>query len=581
MQPNQQPTNENGFVPDPKILKVVQTLRQIESGGDYSAVGDGGDAHGAFQYNERTGPGWKNIARQYLGDENAPMDRANQNKATYMRIADWKNQGFNLEEIPALWNGATKTPEGRYTCVNQEYCNKFRETLMGMQQPTPPLYQQQQSGTAPLSQPVTTNQPPTLEETKEKLSTKRNLEYKEEGGKDFGTRLGKGVLDFVAPILTDKERTGGQWVGDAALTALNVVPGSLLAKAGIKGAVNFLRGAKKLSKTEEAAKAAAGVAKGRLSLGTIGKGATVGYGMDVGTSLSEGETEFRDVLEPGIGTILGGIGGALLRKAPKAEVEKAARDLIPDMSYGKSVAQTGKTGLEKSGILGTIQQPLTADVYKTTEAVLKNVPDFNKYGTYTEKLNAVNTARTKLADDLAKQVVANGDDIIYPFRELESKMKALEMPIQVRADTTQRNQYNIAREAALKIAKAKGGKISDLFEARKEFDRLVDQQFPTLYDRQNAPMLQAITDMRKVMNETIEGALKKRGVDYSDSLLQQTLLFDARDALAAKAYKELGTNKVQRFMINHPLVQQTVDAGVKGVIPAGVGVGAASLLFKD
>lgn len=397
---------------------------------------------------------------------------------------------------------------------------------------------------------------------------------------DFGTRLGRGVLDFIAPVLTKKERTPLQWAGDIGLTALNVVPAAGIAKlgiGGIKAGVNAIRGVKAASKAEKAAEAASAVVKSRLSPKNIGIGTGTGYGLDVSTSLSEGETDAGEVFKPGVGTILGAGGGALARTAPKAQVEKAARDLVPDLSYGKGVSSTGKTGQVKSGVLGNISQPITPEVYKTTEAVMRNVPNFNKLPTFTEKLNAVNEANARLADDLAQQVIRNGDDIIYPYKELASKMKAVELPIQIRADSTQLRQYRIAQEAALKIAKDKGGKISGLFEARKEFDRLVEKEFPTLYDRENAPMRQAITDIRRIMNEQIEQSLKARGVNYSDSLQQQTQLFRARDALASKAYGELGTNSAERFMQRHPYM----TGALKQVLPVGAGAGVASWLLKD
>lgn len=120
----------DGVQLDPKVVKVMRAIRDVESGGNYNAVGDAGDAHGAFQYNEKTGPGWKNIAREYLGDENAPMDKANQNKATYYRIKKWKDEGKQPEEIAALWNGAHKDENGRYTYNAPEYGEKFRAALM-------------------------------------------------------------------------------------------------------------------------------------------------------------------------------------------------------------------------------------------------------------------------------------------------------------------------------------------------------------------------------------------------------------------------------------------------------------------
>jgi hypothetical protein len=299
--------------------------------------------------------------------------------------------------------------------------------------------------------------------------------------------------------------------------------------------------------------------------------------MDVATSLSEGETDAGDVFTPGVGTALGAAGGALARTAPRAQIERAARDLIPDLSYGKAVGRTAQTGATRSGILGNISQPVTRDVYQTTEAVMRNVPNFNKLGTYTDKLNAVNQANRKLADDLAQQVVQNGDDMIYPYKELASNMRSLELPIQIRGDATQLRQYRLAQEAALKIAQQNGGKISGLFKSRKEFDQLVEREFPTLYDRDNAPMRQAITDIRRVMNETIENSLKGRGVNYGDSLRQQSLLFEARDTLAAKAQGEIGTNSVERFMQRHPYM----TGALKQVLPVGAGAGVASWLLKD
>lgn len=150
MQINQgQLQTTDGTVLDPKVVKVMRAIRQVESsGGDYNAVGDDGDAHGAFQYNERTGPGWSNLTTKYLGDPNAPMDRTNQNKVTYMRIKEWKDQGRDPEEIAALWNGASKDPQtGRYVYNKPAYGEEFRKALLGSQQPggnypTPPPPQQ-------------------------------------------------------------------------------------------------------------------------------------------------------------------------------------------------------------------------------------------------------------------------------------------------------------------------------------------------------------------------------------------------------------------------------------------------------
>ncbi len=570
---------------DQQALNLAKAIRRAETGTStdpYNAKGASGES-GAYQYMPDT---WKQWSKQYLGQEDAPLSVENQNKVAYSRIKELKDQGLNPAQIASMWNsgGADKYKQNWRGKNSQgvEYdtpayvqkVSQYYNEAKGGQAPTPtpgrvnPMEGIQTTENRPAPQPEPVAQVPTEPVPEEE---KENV--------DLGTRLSKGVLDFVAPILTEKDRTAGQWVGDAALTAMNVIPATAALKYGLGAAklgIKTLRGANALSKTEKAADIASGVVKRTLSPKNIAIGGATGYGMDVASSLSGGETDAGDVLTPGVGTILGLGGGALARRVPRAEVDKAARDLIPDLTKGKAVSSTGRTGLEKSGIFGNISQPVGTQTYKVTEATLRNVPNFNRLGTYTEKLNAVNSANQRLAEKLAKDVVENGDDILYPYRELASKMKAIEPPIQIRADNTQLRQYQIAQQSALKLAQDNGGKISGLFKARKEFDALVEKEFPTLYDRENAPMRQAITDIRKVMNETIEQSLKGRGVDYSGSLKEQMYLYDAREALASKAYNELGTNSLQRLGQQYPGVTGALNKA--GLV--GLGAGGAWLM-KD
>jgi len=570
MQPNNQL--------DPQALNLAKAIRRAETGGHadpYNAKGASGET-GAYQFMPDT---WKQWAGQYLQNSNADYSVENQNKVAYSKVKELKDQGMNPAQIASIWNsGKADAYKNGMKGVNklgvqydvpayvQKVSQHYNELKGGQNQINPTV-----------GMPTMENRP---EETPVTPPAEPLQEAQPEQGKDFGSRLGAGVLDFVAPILTKKDRTAGEWVGDAALTALNVIPGTMLLKAGFRGAkagVGAMRGAEALSNAEKAADVATGVVKSRLSPKNIAVGTGTGYGLDVASSLAEGETNVKDVLTPGVGTILGAGGGALARTAPRKEIEKAARDLIPDMSYGKSVKTAGRTGLvNEGGVMGRVSQPVTADVYKTTETVMKNVPRFNGMKTYTEKLNAVNTARTRLADDLERQIEINGDNIIYPYRELEKKMRDLELPIQVRADATQLRQFEIAQQAAMEMARKNGGDIKGLFKARKDFDDLVEKEFPTLYDRDNAPMRAAITSMRKVMNETIEDSLKGK-VGYADSLKQQTQLFNARDALASKAYTELGTNRLQRWGAAHPYT----TGAIKSVLPAGAAAGATGWLLKD
>ena len=176
-----------------------------------------------------------------------------------------------------------------------------------------------------------------------------------------------------------------------------------------------------------------------------------------------------------------------------------------------------------------------------------------------------------MADKLKTGVINSGKDIIYPFKELAAKMNGLEPSIAIKSDSILQNQFNLAKEAALKIAKEKGGTISSLFDARKAFDDLVAKQFPNLYDRLNTPMRDAITSMRRAMNDFIAEKLPA-GSGFIDSLKIQSRLFDAIDNMAPKAFNEIGSTRFSRFAGNHPVISNLLKKGATGAaITAGGG----------
>ena len=152
-------TLQTGEQLDPKVVKVVKAIKTLESGGSvnpYTAVGDKGQAHGAFQFNEKTGLGWKGYATKYLKNPTAPMTPANQNKAMYEWVKEQKDAGRQPEEIDALHNGARKDPTtGMYVHNDPQRAIKFRNALTALgttiTQPQAP-----QQATGPVNEAGTT-----------------------------------------------------------------------------------------------------------------------------------------------------------------------------------------------------------------------------------------------------------------------------------------------------------------------------------------------------------------------------------------------------------------------------------------
>lgn len=120
---------------DPSVLSMMTLIKQME-GNDYSnRSGDNGSSAGAYQWNNDNVPlkpgetpsHWKAGAQQYLGDANAPMTPANQNKVAYGEIAAYKAQGYSPDEVDALWNGAHKDPTtGKMVHNNPQRAVRFQ-----------------------------------------------------------------------------------------------------------------------------------------------------------------------------------------------------------------------------------------------------------------------------------------------------------------------------------------------------------------------------------------------------------------------------------------------------------------------
>lgn len=94
---------------DPRIEAIMQAIRTVESGGNYSAAGASGE-FGAYQFMPDT---WRKWARVHLNNEDAPLTPENQDAVAHAKIKEWVDDGFNPSDIFALWNSGTASWEGK------------------------------------------------------------------------------------------------------------------------------------------------------------------------------------------------------------------------------------------------------------------------------------------------------------------------------------------------------------------------------------------------------------------------------------------------------------------------------------
>lgn len=293
--------------------------------------------------------------------------------------------------------------------------------------------------------------------------------------------------------------------------------------------------------------------------------------LDKKTYSKENLKAFSDVAKTGfeIGTTIGApvqgkaiatatekLGQKITEPLAKRAGEKVFNKIVEVVSPKLTAKETAGAAVNRgtTKAFGKIKLAVDPYIEEVASTVKRLVPDFNPSKTIAENLNTTRKVVYEIADDLKQQVIKSGKDKIYTFKELAKKMDTVAKPIVIKSDKVLSRQFDLAKEAALKYAKQKGGKISDLFDARKAFDDAVKNEFPNLYDNASKPMRAAITSMRKVMNDFIADNVKD--VAFKESLTNQSHLFKAIENMAEKiasgAEKEIGTTAIKRFTAKYP-----------------------------
>jgi len=94
---------------DQGAVRLAKSIRKVESNGNFEAKGASGE-NGAYQFMPAT---WKEWSTKYLGEENAPLTRQNQNKVAYSKIKELKDEGYRPSQIASIWNSGGAEWEGK------------------------------------------------------------------------------------------------------------------------------------------------------------------------------------------------------------------------------------------------------------------------------------------------------------------------------------------------------------------------------------------------------------------------------------------------------------------------------------
>lgn len=547
---------------DPKVVKVMSALKRIESGGDYNAVGDNGESHGAYQFNKGN---WNAWAGQYLGDTNAPMTSANQNKLMYARIKQQKDDGLQPEEIAAIHNGAHKEG-GQYVYNNPEYGNKFRQSIAqasnsGYQtQPNlPPAGPPQPQGDKGL-----VNQ---LGERGQSISNAIGLAGTGVGELASGS-VGRGLIDVGSGALQSVGHVAGG-IGDVIGAGLGLIPGVKQVEQKIGEGVGALAqtplGQKAIQGGESFAQKHPVLAGDIGAIGNIGGLVLGGVGAKLG----------KEAIGQGLKTATReGVLGAGLQGVAERRAFSQASELLgstPTKTEVKSAIRTGRL-TNKSGVPGIVQDPVKQDSTKAVSNMIMEgkLPSKALAG---EKANLIKQEADTTAENMRNLI--KGQEI-QPIVQPE-EFAQLEQNVVKRAGESAVSGENPA-EKLLSVFKKnlpQSGDITaeDVLNARQAVSRFVlenkgDWSTRGVYTGFKSAR-DAFWDESRTMLKTLAP-----GVPIEQMLAKQSALYRALDYIVPKVKSELGTTRVSRFVKRHPhiksAIRTTTHYGLGGLIGGAV-----------
>ncbi len=551
---------------DPTIVNMARAIKSVETSGTpdpYKARGKSGE-YGAYQYTPDT---WAADSQKYLG-QSVPLEGATveqQNKVAYSKIKELKDAGYKPDQVASIWNHGKPDYEG-VVGTNDKGVNYNTPQYV---KSVTDAYNQIKTGQYPTPQPTTSTVGAKVATSsgEEDTSLGHELGGRLSGASDALNKAVTGQINPVSGVLQALGQGAGA-VGDVVNKGIELIPGvkqveGLLGKAVGAGAQTgvgkaILGGWQAFAqKHPEAAD----------DIGAIGNLATL------------------IPIFKGFGLAKSAIGGTVARALGKDVLASAIEDVAPKET-AKALAQgIAKRGTTKSLIRGVIT-PVTDQATKDlAETVTQNVPGWSKAKDLATKINLTQDTVDTMVEDLKNQVTQSGKDKIYSFKELKSVLDDIPKPLGIVKE--QENILSRVKNAALEIARKNGGKVSNLFDARKEFDALIKQQFPNLYSSDTlTPIRLAVRSIRNGMTDFTAKNLPD--VALKDSLKLQSKLIEAIENMSEKAVsgpdKVIGTTRLQRFGARHPVVSGLIKKTGRAAIPAitaGLGVEGAHKIFGE
>ncbi len=260
-------------------------------------------------------------------------------------------------------------------------------------------------------------------------------------------------------------------------------------------------------------------------------------------------------------------------------INKGSKEIIKLADATSGVADKGarisaleKTGMKggavESGPLGAFE--ISADVRALERA--KAVKGIVKPGASPIKnLGNLNKEIGRISEKEVLPALKNSK-AVYDVPAVESRLKLIEKPDLIKADVTLDNTYELVRNRMIDQIKKQPKTMEGLWNARKEFDKVVKDQFGDVaFDSEkNTAIKRAVSDMRREINKMIGESVP----EYQPQMDKITNMYDARFNIAEQYQTLINKGGIEAWKTKNPKLYNTLKYGGLG----GAGLGAKEYL---
>jgi len=560
---------------DEQIVALSKAIRQHETG-NRPVQGATGELASRYQYLPGT---WKATAGKYLGNANAELTEENENKATYLKLKDWKDQGYNPGQIASMWNsGHPDMYRAGNKGVGQSSANpdvqfnvpKYVESVYKLYQGFKPVkkteYQKELVADLPEEKPKMFEPSPEgvrfrdvvregfgvgksvinyfKDKFKEAEGEEKELMRREDEGEinklaEFVGRAGVGAevitstaFDTVVQsikglgLLTEKV-TGTEFVDEAQAEVVNQAINFFNTESG-KSVLEIVEaGEGEWAKFEEANPSLAEIVKGTAKVSELALLGTTKAGRETTEAIVKPAVKAVKETAAVTGEALETTGKKLLTGVEK-QIVREAEDIISPKLTGK----TKDLALSQ----GRISDKGVYTLSKFEKEIADVASPFVKKGNTPQKnINNIVSEIKKESESLAKTLKAN--DAIFNTNQLKANIKEGLKGV----DDILIDEKRLAKAkdeiVELLINEVETKKLSSLWEARKNFDNIIDSKLnafagvSTIKKDISLAVRQSVNDF--IVSKSPQ--LAKDGKHpFSDAMSKMHRLYSAEKNIASK-----------------------------------------------